>query len=67
MLDAPAVWVHNGCLEEALRSFRPRTYQYGSHQVRFTRSGLGHMLRRHHPRYWDGSVETTQSYFPRAT
>lgn len=46
-----------------LRGFRTRTMVFGDSRFILDRSGMKHILTRHHPSYWDGSKKAAQSYF----
>lgn len=48
-----------------LRYFNSRTMTYGNSSFALDRSGMKHILVRHHPEYWDGSKKGEQSYFSR--
>jgi hypothetical protein len=58
------VLVHNsaGCLP-ALRDWSSQRYQFGNQTFLLDKKGMEHILTRHHPNYWDGSVKSTQSFF----
>lgn len=60
------VLVHNsgGCLP-ALRGWQSERFQFGNQQFLLDKKGMEHILTRHHPDYWDGSVKDTQSFFDR--
>lgn len=36
---------------------------FGSNIFLLDKSGMKHILERHHPNFWDGSVKKTQSFF----
>lgn len=55
---APASRVVN-----ALSSFRTLSFRAGSHTFKLDKSAMKHVLSRHHPKYWDGTVKTNQSFF----
>ena len=50
----------------ALRGWSSRRFQVGGHTLLLDRKGMKHILQRHHPDYWDGSVKgimiTVRSY-----
>ncbi|NKZ01051.1 hypothetical protein [Nocardiopsis alborubida] len=46
-----------------LRDFDSRIMKYGDSVFMLDRSGLKHILERHHPAYWNGSKKADQSYF----
>ncbi|MDQ0943493.1 polymorphic toxin-type HINT domain-containing protein [Streptomyces sp. V1I1] len=58
------VLVHNsgGCLP-ALRDWSSQRFQFGNQSLLLDKKGMEHILTRHHPKYWDGSVKKTQSFF----
>nr|QIZ01920.1 hypothetical protein HEP87_33915 [Streptomyces sp. S1D4-11] len=58
------VLVHNsgGCLP-ALRDWSSQRFQFGNQSFLLDKKGMEHILTRHHPNYWDGSVKSTQSFF----
>lgn len=47
----------------ALSSFKTATYKTGSHTFKLTKTDMKHMLERHHPQYWDGTVKKTQTFY----
>jgi hypothetical protein len=53
-------------LRNMLRGFETRTFQAGSNTFRLDRSGMTHILERHHPDYWNGSRRATQTFFDRS-
>ncbi|GAA3022733.1 hypothetical protein GCM10010448_00540 [Streptomyces glomeratus] len=58
------ILVHNsgGCLV-VLRNWKSQRFQFGSETFLLDKKGFEHILTRHHPKYWDGSVKQTQSFF----
>ncbi|MCK4823662.1 hypothetical protein KA005_48365, partial [bacterium] len=46
----------------AMRGFRSRIFRAGSETFQLDSRGMQHILERHHPHYWNGSVERTQSF-----
>lgn len=44
------------------RSFKPSNYQFGNHTFKLDWAGMKHILQRHDPKFWDGSVKTRQSF-----
>jgi hypothetical protein len=58
------VLVHNsgGCLP-ALRDWSSQRFQFGNQAFLLDKKGMEHILTRHHPKYWDGSVKKKQSFF----
>jgi len=53
--------------ENALRDWQSQRYQFGNQQLLMDKSDMAHILERHHPEFWDGSVRDTQSFFPSGT
>ncbi|MBM7774692.1 RHS repeat-associated protein [Actinokineospora baliensis] len=60
--DTP-VLVHN-CLT-ILRDWTSKRYMFGNQSFLLDKRGMDHILTRHHPTYWNGSVKATQSFFDR--
>ncbi|HRJ53115.1 MAG TPA: DUF4157 domain-containing protein [Candidatus Thiothrix moscowensis] len=46
----------------AMRNFRSRMFRVGAETFQLDSRGMQHILERHHPRYWDGTVKETQSF-----
>ncbi|MBA4550101.1 EndoU domain-containing protein [Thermoactinomyces intermedius] len=46
-----------------LKDFQSKTYQFGNETFLLDKSGMKHILERHHPKYWDGSVKQKQTFF----
>jgi len=63
-----AVLAHNRCGEllSTLRQFRSQRFRAGGQVFQLDRSGLRHILERHHPRYWTGQSKATQTFFDRS-
>ncbi len=47
----------------ATRGIRATRFRFGKNVVQLDRKGLTHILSRHHPQFWDGSVSKVQSFF----
>ncbi len=47
----------------ALSSFKTVDYKVGKHTFKMTKTDMKHMLERHHPEYWNGTVKSTQSFY----
>lgn len=47
----------------ALSSFKTVNYTVGKHTFKLTKTDMKHMLERHHPEYWDGSVKSSQTFY----
>ncbi|MEJ7713450.1 MAG: hypothetical protein WKF84_27305 [Pyrinomonadaceae bacterium] len=48
-------------------SFKARNYQFGNHTFKLDWAGMKHILQRHHPEFWDGTVKNKQSFFAMKT
>ena len=46
----------------ALENFQTKRYQFGSNTYILDKAAMTHILKRHHPEYWDGSIKSTQSF-----
>ncbi|MEV1172526.1 LamG-like jellyroll fold domain-containing protein [Nonomuraea sp. NPDC049784] len=58
--------VHNAgpCdIGSVLRNWTSKTYRFGNQTLLLDKKGMAHILARHHPKYWDGSVKSSQSFF----
>lgn len=55
---APASRVVN-----ALSSYKTLSFRTGSHTFKLDKSAMKHILKRHHPKYWDGSSKGGQTFF----
>jgi hypothetical protein len=60
--DTP-VLVHNTC--PPLLNWSGRRFQFGNQQFLLDKKAMEHIITRHHPKYWDGTVKETQSFFGR--
>ena len=56
------VLVHNACLT-ALKDWTSQRFQFGNQQFLLDKTNMTHILTRHMPEFWDGSVKATQSFF----
>ncbi|GHE83706.1 hypothetical protein GCM10018772_02740 [Streptomyces fumanus] len=58
------ILVHNsgGCIP-ALRDWSSQRFQFGNETFLLDKKGMEHILTRHHPKMWDGSVKAQQSFF----
>ncbi len=45
-----------------LKAFSGRRFRFGGNTFKLDKSGMKHILERHHPKYWDGSVKARQSF-----
>jgi hypothetical protein len=50
-------------LTSALRDWQSERFQFGNEQFLLDKSDFGHILSRHMPELWDGSVKRLQTYF----
>ncbi|EOI3446268.1 RHS repeat-associated core domain-containing protein, partial [Cronobacter turicensis] len=48
-----------------LKNFEGKNFHFGNETFKLDKAGMKHILERHHPEYWDGSVKAKQSYFPK--
>lgn len=46
-----------------LKTFQSRKYIFGGQSFLIDKRGMKHILERHHPNLWDGSVKAQQSFF----
>ena len=51
----------------ALRRFNSKTFSFGKHKYLLDKSTMKHILKRHHPAYWDRSIKVNQSFFKKNT
>lgn len=51
----------------ATKDYVGKTYQIGSHQLGLNRTKMKHILERHHPDFWNGTIKNNQSFFPKNT
>ncbi len=56
------VLVHNTCLT-ALKGWQSQRFQFANATFQLDKRGFTHVLQRHHPTFWDGSVKPRQSFF----
>ena len=49
----------------ALDFFCRDSYIVGGVRVTLDKSGIKHIIERHHPRFWDGSLKKAQTFFPK--
>jgi hypothetical protein len=47
----------------ALAKFTSKKMYFGSKTFLLDKSAMKHILIRHHPKYWDGSVKAAQTFF----
>jgi len=75
-IGTSGVWVHNAssvvcglkpanpdAVVNALKNFETRRYVFGNETFQLDKSGMKHILERHHPDYWDGSLKEGQTFF----
>jgi Bacterial EndoU nuclease len=51
-------------LTNALRDWQSERFQFGNQQFLLDKGDFGHILSRHMPDLWDGSVKRLQTFFP---
>jgi hypothetical protein len=49
----------------ALSKYRSRRFFINGQNLLLDKSGMKHILERHHPSYWNGTVKSSQSFFPK--
>ncbi len=54
-------------LVRALRDFRSVDIRAGNQHFKLTKSNMKHILERHHPLYWNGTVKQGQTFFRKNT
>ncbi|GAA1980020.1 hypothetical protein GCM10009718_16090 [Isoptericola halotolerans] len=47
----------------ALSSYKTLSFKTGAHTFKLDKSGMKHILTRHHPKYWTGGSKATQTFF----
>ncbi|MGU3494353.1 RHS repeat-associated core domain-containing protein [Xanthobacteraceae bacterium A53D] len=58
---------NNAARHNALKGYEGKTYQLpGGNTIRLTTDDMDHILARHHPDFYDGSVKGTQTFFDRS-
>lgn len=63
-VDDASVLVHNsGSCLPVLRDWQSQRFQFGNQNFLLDKRGMEHILKRHHPRYWDGSVKAERTFF----
>ncbi|MDE9430163.1 EndoU domain-containing protein [Xenorhabdus bovienii] len=45
-----------------LKKFEGKDYRFGNQTSKLDKAGMKHILERHHPNYWDGSIKAKQSF-----
>ncbi len=48
-----------------LKKFEGKDYRFGNQTFKLDKAGMKHILERHHPNYWDGSIKAKQSFLSR--
>jgi len=51
----------------ALADWQSQRYQFGNQQFLLDKGDMAHILERHSPEFWDGSVKPTQTFFDKGT
>jgi hypothetical protein len=49
----------------ALSGFQSQKYIVNGHNLLLDKSGMKHILERHHPSFWNGTTTASQSFFPK--
>ncbi|MDA2811076.1 Hint domain-containing protein [Nocardiopsis sp. RSe5-2] len=52
-----------GKVDDALQDFKSKKPRFGNGEFLIDKSGIKHALKRHHPKYWDGSKKQNQTFF----
>lgn len=52
-----------GLLDKYLAKFAMKTMDAAGIPLKLTKERMEHILKRHHPKYWNGSIEKKQSFF----
>ncbi|MEK6257898.1 MAG: hypothetical protein AABP62_04695 [Planctomycetota bacterium] len=63
--SAPKRAVDPQAVVNALSGYNSDKYLINGVNVVLDKSGLKHILERHHPEFWDGTVKAAQSFFPK--
>src|SRR5690606_2791577 len=50
-------------VRNALRNFTGRRFTFGNRRFLLDRAGMRHILERHHPAFWNGTVKAEQTFF----
>ncbi len=65
------VLVHNSYdpkkVVNALSDFQSRKFYINGHNIILDKSGMKHILERHHPSYWSGTSKAAQTFFSKNT
>ncbi|EPG7576104.1 RHS repeat domain-containing protein [Providencia rettgeri] len=48
-----------------LKNFQGKDFHFGNETFKLDKSGMKHILERHHPDFWDGSIKAKQTFFSR--
>ncbi len=46
-----------------LKNFQGKDFHFGNETFKLDKSGMKHILERHHPEFWDGSIKAKQTFF----
>jgi len=52
----------SGKVVNDLNGFTGKDFHFGNQTLRLDKRGMKHILERHHPKYWDGSIKAKQSF-----
>ena len=55
--------VSSSVAQNALKNFKTSSYITGNSKFLLTKSDMEHMLVRHHPKFWTGTVKNKQTFF----
>ena len=73
------VLVHNDCKNKLpkkakpekvvneLSNYKSKNWNIGGNAYTFDKKGMKHVLKRHHPKYWDGTIKKSQTFFDKRT
>ncbi len=50
----------------ALKNIKSLNFRVGNQVYKLSHSGMKHILVRHHPAYWNGTVKAKQTFFPKS-
>ncbi|MGW2661136.1 hypothetical protein ACWCW7_09245 [Nocardia tengchongensis] len=64
-IQSAAAGCKTGDVNAALKGYKTQYYKFGNTSFKLDRDDLKHILTRHHPKYWDGSVKKEQTFLDR--
>ena len=62
-LNKSTVYLIRQKAEVALRDFKSKTWDLGNQAILLNKEGMMHILTRHHPSYWLGTLKKHQTFF----